>query len=195
MKNASSPLRNSTIARYPTDRPSPFQAMRCFMPPPPRSASIWPLPMRRTAPQSAASSIPSRSAKRANGLVLNVRHPFLASSKRQTQFHSTKCDSILMDRILAIPGAARRLEALSGTTSSTGSLHPPRIVAPTGAAACLAANHPRRCARRGPATRGAAGARDPASDWRPGVGRAPIDNHRDILLNGVIARTGARSEQ
>gem|GEM_PF-3227866 len=60
------------------------------MTPPPRSESIRPLRARRTASHSAASSSPSRSAKRANAFVLNVCNPNLASARLHTLFYNTK---------------------------------------------------------------------------------------------------------
>ena len=56
-----------------TDLPCPFRARRCLITPPPRAASTRPFSACRTALQDLSSSIPSRSAKRSNGLVLKTR--------------------------------------------------------------------------------------------------------------------------
>ena len=58
----------------------PFRAIRCLMTPSPRSASVDPRPARLTASHSAPSGIPSPLAKRAKGLVLNVRNPHPTSA-------------------------------------------------------------------------------------------------------------------
>ena len=84
------------IVRNPPERPPPLRAMRCFMTPPPRSASIRPFRARRTASHSASSSSPSRFAKRANALVLNVCNPDPASACHCSHFIALSvCDTNL----------------------------------------------------------------------------------------------------
>ena len=89
-RNSARPGRNSTIARNPPDRPCPSRAMRCLITPPPRSASIKPLTARRTASHSASSSIPSRSANRAKGLLLYANQP-ARPAPGSTSLYNTKC--------------------------------------------------------------------------------------------------------
>ena len=91
MKKARCPRRNATITRNPPDRPYPCRAMRCLMTPPPRSAPIRPFAARSTASHSTPSAMPSRTAKRPNGLVQNVRNSSPVRLCHHAGGYSTVC--------------------------------------------------------------------------------------------------------
>lgn len=73
---ARSPCRRRTMTRDPPDFPSPVRAIRSFITPPPRSASIMPAFARPADCQRVASVMPAFRAKRANDLDLYTANRF-----------------------------------------------------------------------------------------------------------------------